>query len=351
MSLIRYFAAALYLQATAVSAADISVLLPLTGAAAKASESIRNGLLAAYYQSASQNKTSDNLVFYDTASYQDISLLLPQVVSPNTRMIIGPLLKEHVSQLIYNPPTVPVLALNRVNNLNGNGIWQYALAPEEEFLPQIRMMQQQGIKRIRVLAQTDANSERLRQGFEQTWQAEGGELLPTYILSQTTQDGLTQSIKKLLAEPQTAKTQAFYLASPQLALYTLPLLNFYQRAPLPVYSSSQSYDAEKTLLERQDLNGLRFCGLPWVIQPEQWPASQSVRDNFSPESSSYDRLVAFGADAWMISQQLESPAKRQLNGRTGTLVLTQGQVQRTPLCAEVINGKAQPYQPATGATR
>ena len=351
MSWIRYLATAMCLYATTSSAAEISVLLPLTGAAAKASESVRNGLLAAYYQAASPNKASDTLVFYDAAPYQDIIQLLPQAVTPNTRLIIGPLLKENLSQLMYNPPTVPVLALNRVNPSNGGSIWQYALAPEEELLPQIQLMKQQGIQRVRVLTLTDANSERLRQGFEQAWQADGGQLLPTYTLTQTSQDGLTQSIKKLLADPHTRSAQAFYLASPQQALYIMPLLNFYQRHPLPVYSASQSYDAEKTLLERQDLNGLRFCGLPWVIQPERWPANQALRDNFNPESSSYDRLAAFGADAWMISQHLERPVKHPLNGRTGTLVLSAGQVQRTPVCAEVIHGNAKAYQTTAGATR
>ena len=52
MSWTRYFAVALVMATTPLSAlaADISVLLPLTGATAKASESIRDGLLAGYYQ-------------------------------------------------------------------------------------------------------------------------------------------------------------------------------------------------------------------------------------------------------------------------------------------------------------
>ena len=47
MSWTRYLAVALALATTPVSAiaAEISVLLPLTGATAKASESIRDGLL------------------------------------------------------------------------------------------------------------------------------------------------------------------------------------------------------------------------------------------------------------------------------------------------------------------
>jgi outer membrane PBP1 activator LpoA protein len=321
----------------------------LTGPSAKASESIRDGLLAAYYQAINQQKTSDTLSFYDTTPYPDIAPLLAITATPETRLMIGPLLKEHVSQLLSTPPEMPVLVLNRVNSATSNNIWQFALAPEEEIGPLVQLMKQQGIKKVRILMQNDANSERLRQGFEQVWLAEGGELVPTYMLSSTANDGLTSSIKQLLAEPQTA--QAFYLASPQLSLYALPLLNFYQRSPVPVFSASQSYDAEKSLLERQDLNGLYFCGLPWIISPEQWALNQTIRDSSSPESSSYDRLFAFGADAWTISQQINLSKKTPINGRTGALSLVDGQVHRLPLCAEVINGKATPTKTTTRASR
>ncbi|PTQ89882.1 penicillin-binding protein activator [Agitococcus lubricus] len=351
MSWIRALGLSLALQSSLCVAGEISVLLPLSGATAKAAESIRSGLLAAYYQSLSQQKTSDNLVFYDTSAYNDITPLLEKLRNTDTKLIIGPLLKEHVAQTLSNPPLVPTLALNRVTQANGAYIWQFALAPEEEFAPLINLMQSQHIKKIRILAANDSNSERLRQGFEQAWQAQGGTLLPTYVLNQTEQDGLTQSIKQLIAESQQQKTEAFYLASPQLAAYVLPLLNFYQRNPLPIYSSSQAYDAEKSLLERQDLNGLFFCGTPWVIQPERWPSNQSLRDEFSPENSSYDRLAAFGADAWVVSQLLSSAPKSALQGRTGILVLKDGQVARTPLCAEVINGKAKAQSTTTGTTR
>ena len=347
MSWTRYLAVALALATTPVSAiaAEISVLLPLTGATAKASESIRDGLLAGYYQALAVDKASPSLHFYDTTPYPDLKPLLDIAISEDTSLIIGPLMKEHVNQLLENAPNVPVLALNRVNNANGGGVWQYALAPEEESLPLIAMMKQAGIKRVRTLMQADANSERLRQSFEQLWTAQGGELLPVFKLTQTDNDGLTASIKQLLAEPQTAKAQAFYLASPQLSLYAMPLLNFYQRQPIPVFSGSQSYDAEKSQLERQDLNGLGFCGLPSLITPQKWT------DTDDNPSAKFDRFYAFGADAWLISKQLTNPKKHPIAGRTGLLNLIDGQVQRTPACAEVKDGKATLSQTTVGASR
>lgn len=350
MSWTRHCAIALVLATASLPAlaADISVLLPLTGSTAKASESIRDGLLASYYQALAVDKASPTLHFYDTTPYPDLKPLLDMAISEETTLIIGPLLKEHVSQLLEHSPDIPVLALNRVNNTNGGGVWQFALAPEEETLPLVMMMRKAGIQRVRTLMQADANSERLRQSFEQVWTAQGGELLPAYPLTSTDNDGLTSSIKKLLAEPQTAKTQAFYLASPQLALYAMPLLNFYQRNPIPVYSGSASYEADKSQLERQDLNGLHFCGLPWLITPQKWPETS---EGLNGNKTNTDRFFAFGADAWAISQQLTSPKKHPFAGRTGLLNLIDGQVQRMPICAEVIDGKATIPQATTGLSR
>ena len=90
---------------------------------------------------------------------------------------------------------------------------------------------------------------------------------------------------------------------------------------------SQSYDAEKSQLERQDLNGLRFCGLPWLITPQKWQDSSEV---LSINKANYDRLYAFGADAWTVSQQLNNPKKHPIAGRTGLLNLIKGKYNVPP---------------------
>ena len=68
-------------------------------------------------------------------------------------------------------------------------------------------------------------------------------------------------------------------------------------------------------------------------------------------SAKFDRFYAFGADAWLISKQLTNPKKHPIAGRTGLLNLIDGQVQRTPACAEVKDGKATLSQTTVGASR
>lgn len=351
MSWTRYFAYALCCYTSSVMATETSVLLPLGGSTEKAAENIRNGLLAGYYHSLSTNSSNDAplLRFYDTTSINQIDSFV-QKISANSQQIIGPLLKEHVAAVLANPPSVPVLALNRINNNEYASIWQFALAPEEELEPLIQLIQQEKIQKIKIIGASDNNSKRLQTGFEQAWLAKNGVLLASYTLSVQNKEGIEQSVKALLAQPDINDVQAFYLASPQYAQQVLALLNFYKRNPVPIYSASQAYNAEKSQLERQDLNGLRFCGLPWVITPEKWVIQQKVRQAITPDSSSYDRLLAFGADAWSISQQLNQTQPLTIDGRTGLLTIHAGQVKRTPLCAKVTYGKAQAINTATGTT-
>jgi outer membrane PBP1 activator LpoA protein len=341
MSWTRYLACSL-LWCNIATASEISVLLPLSGSTATAAEQIRNGLLAGYYQEINQPANQHLLIrFYDTTSVSKMDTLVQRIEQAASSKVIGPLLKEHVSEMMSNPPNVPVLALNRVNNTPHSSVWQYALAPEDEFLPLAKLMRQEGIQQIRIIGQNDANSERLRLGFEQAWRSVGGMLTDNYMLTSTANDGFTQSVKKLLAEPASKQVQAFYLASPQSALYIMPLLSFYQRQPLPVYSASTAYDADKSVLERQDLNGLGFCGLPWQITPQKW----SVQD-----SAFSDRLFAFGADAWLLSKHISTHKPLSFSLRTGTLTLNEGQIQRQPLCAKVNHGTAQIFKPTQGTT-
>jgi outer membrane PBP1 activator LpoA protein len=184
MSWTRYFAYALCCYTSSVMATETSVLLPLGGSTEKAAENIRNGLLAGYYHALSTNSSNDAplLRFYDTTSINQIDSFV-QKISANSQQIIGPLLKEHVAAVLANPPSVPVLALNRINNNEYASIWQFALAPEEELEPLIQLIQQEKIQKIKIIGASDNNSKRLQTGFEQAWLAKNGVLLASYTLS------------------------------------------------------------------------------------------------------------------------------------------------------------------------
>ncbi|MFE8730295.1 penicillin-binding protein activator, partial [Aeromonas hydrophila] len=88
----------------------IAVLLPLSGNLEPQGAAIRNGMLMSY----KENQGQFTLNFYDTQSKPTIDLY-KQAIQEGADMIIGPLLKDRVEELLKTNPTVPILALNELD--------------------------------------------------------------------------------------------------------------------------------------------------------------------------------------------------------------------------------------------
>ncbi|RZU35365.1 putative lipoprotein LppC [Fluviicoccus keumensis] len=337
MSVIRSGIMLAMLLAGSANAEEIAILLPQSGPAAKAGMAVRDGLLAAFYQSDGAHSGGPRLNFRDSGAMVQVSPALDTLLTPSTRLLIGPLLRDQVAELLAAPPAVPVLALNRIPGKQVHGIWQFALSPEDEIAPLIGQLRQDGVQRVRILLQADDADERLRSAFETAWLAQGGQLLPAYALQESEQGGISASLRQLLAEPQTNRTQAFFLASPSLAVQVMPLLAFYRKTPIPVYSGSLAFDEIAPMLQKRDLDGLRFCGTPWILE-NHWPEQPVINAVSPPESGSFNRLYAFGADAWFIQQLL--PINKSITPalRTGHIHLDEEGLLRTPTCMEIQDG-------------
>lgn len=350
MSILRTGLLLSALIASPVLAEDIVVLLPQSGPAAKAGSAVRDGLLAGYYQTGGHRNTSLVLNFRDTGSQNHIKTILDSAMTPDTRLVIGPLLRDQVSAVLASPPSAPVLALNDVDHLAVPGVWEFALSPDDEMAPLAEAMKQDGIQRVRILMQADESGERLRQAFEMAWESRNGQLLPAFALQESNQGGISASLRQLLASPDTARTQAFFLASPSLALQVMPLLAFYQKQPQKVYTTSPAFDEIAPALQRRDLNGLRFCGAPWSME-NRWPEQPLLAAASPPDSGSFNRLQAFGADAWSLQRLLPARKPLTLGLRTGNIALDANGLQRTPVCMEILDGTPRPLTPNLRTSR
>lgn len=330
--------------AVPAAAGDVLVLLPQTGPAAKAGTAVRDGLLAGYYQTGGARNASLVLQFRDTATPTPVPTLIENALTPATRVVIGPLLREQVAELTASPPPVPVLALNRVENASTPGIWEFALSPEEEMPPLVNLMRQEGITQPHILMLADEPGERLRQSFQSAWTTTGGQPPPVHVLTENEQGGISASVRQLLQLPPARRPRALFLASPQLAVQLLPLLAFYQQQPVPVYTTSTAFDEIAPALQRRDLNGLRFCGTPWLTD-NRWPEKTVLDAAATPESGSFNRLHAFGADAWHLQALLPAPKPISQPLRTGRIDLDPHGLKRTPLCMEILDGTATALTP------
>ena len=289
------FALALAWQSSAY--AEVLVILPEQGGMAAAAQSVRDGLLAAYYD----RTTQPPLRFVHDDAQQPIDQLLAKTISPQTELVIGPLARERVEALIASAPRVPVLALNQVATEHAN-VWEFALAPEEDVSSLIKLMRADGVRDMLLLKEDQqTGNSRFEEVFLAAWQGK------VSVINQV---------------PTTLKRDQGILLLGSGAW--LEMLN-----DLPterIYSTAFAFNQVQPVKL-----GLQFCDIPALYRPE-WPELVRQAEQ-KPVSIAYQRLVAFGADAWQLALlRLSQAPSANLFGRTGALTLRHNQIERTPDC-------------------
>ena len=105
-------------------------------------------------------------------------------------------------------------------------------------------------------------------------------------------------------------------------------------ATIPELSRKRMYTVANAISEQHKLpQGIKFCDVP-VLYLADWPdvLQAYVKE---PVDMSYQRLIAFGGDAWQITQQYLSQPHLQhieFQGRTGRIEITDHSIQRSPQC-------------------
>ena len=277
--------------------AEVLVILPEHGGMAAAAHSVRDGLLAAYYDRTARPA----LRFVHDDPALPIDRLLANAISPQTQLVIGPLARDRVDALIASAPQLPVLALNQVEASHPN-VWEFALAPEEDVSRLIGLMRADGVREILLLKEDgQSGNSRFEQVLTTQWQ---GKLTP-----------VTQA-------PNTLKRGQGVLLLGSGAW--LEMLN-----DLPterIYSTAFAFNQVQPVKL-----GLQYCDIPALYRYE-WP--ELIREaEKKPVSIAYQRLVAFGADAWQLALlRLQQAQTAQLSGRTGELSMRNQQIERAPDC-------------------
>lgn len=329
----------------AEAARDIAVLLPQSGRMSRAADAIRDGLLAAYYQDSGAASDSPVLHFYDSDGTPPVELL-HQARAAGADFIIGPLDRERVDALVKAAPLpLPVLALNVVSG-DAADVAGFALAPEDEIQRLVEWMTQQGVRRPLLLVAPDEASQRQLHLLQAAWQQSHPAAPAVFTLDAARKGGIAAAIKELLAR-QGAATDALVLATPALAQQVRPALAYY-RSSLPLYSLAAAWEPGGDASALYDLEGMRFCDQPWMLEAAR-PEQEALYAALPRPGSSYDRLYAFGADAWTLARSWQAlQAGASLPLRTGLLRLEDGHtLHRQPTCAEVRNGTALPlWSPA-----
>ena len=340
---------------------SIAVLLPMRGPLAGAATAVRDGFLAALYADPeSGNGNNVNVRFYDSSS--DALGAYGEAVTDGAEAIVGPLRKEAVAELAGTTLPVPVLALNRLTEpgIVNAFLRQFALAPEDEAVEVADRAWVDGHREMLVLTPTTDFGQRVAAAFRERWEALGGQLLETRgydpgendfsepitaLLDLSASESRYRALRGVLGrslefEPRRRRDAdaVFLVALPRQARLLKPQLAFHHAADLPVFATSHVYEPGTPPEANRDLDGLRFCDMPWTLG-----AMDSVLAGGLPTANGTGgRLFALGTDAYGLLPylaRLQADPGSRLDAQSGLLWLdAQGVVHRQLLCAEFAEG-------------
>ncbi|MDT8397165.1 MAG: penicillin-binding protein activator [Pseudomonadales bacterium] len=345
----------------------IALLLPLQ---TQAGIVIRDSFMSAYFDILSIGGKVPEIQFYDTTNTPDIVSLYDQAAAGGAEMIIGPLQKQHVSELLATRGlSVPTLMLNNVEGARPQSrvLYQFALSPENEARQVAHKAWQDGHQRVAILSPLETAGDdfysRKRQSFIDEWQKLGGKIVSqevfrddyTAVIESLLDLGKSNyrrdQLSKLLGRPLVFTPRRrqdidfiFLIAQPVAARQIKPTLAYLFAGDLPVYATQDVYSGTSRPLQDQDLNGIVFSESPWLLSSGD-ELRLDIQTLFPQNNSLYKRLQAFGIDAFRLYprlKQLETLKDGYINGATGVLRMGQNRNIIGELSwARIENGKAE----------
>ncbi len=345
----------------------IAILLPESGRYAGVARALQNGFLAAYYQQ--EPDLRPQLLFYDSSNPEHVWPLYQQAVAAGADLVVGPLNKEAVAQLARaGELETPVLALNEVTPevLPPSDLYQFSLSPEDEARQVAERAWIDGFSRGLVLTPSGSWGDRIFEAFRDRWEKLGGTVLErqeydprendftqpiTALLNLDQSDARHQQLQRLLGkrlefEPQRRQDAdfLFLVAKVQKARAIRPQLQFHRAVDLPVYTTSHAYSGKQSPKDDQDLEGVMFLDIPWLlIREDDDPLSRERLARLLPDSQvRYQRLYAMGIDSYQLLPhlaRLQNSPGEMMAGKTGNLYLDRiNHVHRQLIWAKINNG-------------
>lgn len=293
---------------------------------------------------------------YDTSS-QPLNQVLNQVQQDGASIVVGPLLKPNVEELVRSNTPLNVLAMNEPENVqNRANICYFALSPEDEARDAADHIWQQGQRNPLLLVPRSALGDRVTRAFAEQWQHLGGAAVlqqkfgsvselkmginsgsgialtgspvASSLPSQqaTTIGGLTIPAPPTDAQitvGTSGNVDAVYIVASQDEIALIkPMIAMRTGSHngATLYASSRSAQGNTGPDFRLEMEGLQFSEIPMLAGDNpglQQQALAAVNNDYS-----LARLYAMGVDAWSLANhfsQMRQVQGFQLNGNTGTL--------------------------------
>jgi outer membrane PBP1 activator LpoA protein len=330
------------------AAAPLPAPVAATPAAQPAAQPVNAPAVQPQPEVATTNPAAE-LKIYDTTS-QPMSQLLAQVQQDGATIVVGPLLKENVEEVMKSNTSLNVLALNQPGKVeNRPNLCYFALSPEDEARDAARHIHDQGKQTPLLLVPRGALGDRVVSAFADEWVKLGGGTVLQQRLGSTAElksgvngggisltgspvSTLPSSVDSSLGNPGDVPVSsggsidaAYIVATPEQIGYIKPLIAMRNgsQSNVTLYASSRSAQGTSGPDFRLEMEGLQYSEIPMLAGSNpalMQQALSAVRNDYS-----LARLYAMGADAWSLAnhfaQMRQSPGY-ELNGNTGDLTAT-----------------------------
>lgn len=289
------------------------------------------------------------LKIYDTTS-QPMSQLLAQVQQDGATIVVGPLLKNNVEEVIKSNTSLNVLALNQPEKVeNRANICYFALSPEDEARDAAHHIHDQGKQTPLLLVPRGSLGDRVVSAFANEWLKIGGGTVLQQRIGSTSElkssvnsgisltgspvSTLPSAQDSALGSPSDVPVSsggsvdaAWILATPEQIGYIKPMIALRNgsQSNVTLYASSRSAQGTAGPDFRLEMDGLQYSEIPMLAGSNpalMQQALSAVRNDYS-----LARLYAMGADAWSLANhfsQIRQVPGFELNGNTGDLTATQ----------------------------
>ncbi len=356
---------------------QLALLLPFSGAYAKAAAAIRDGFLSAWYAAPGDKPL---VKLYD-ANPENARQVYQQAVADGAEFVVGPLEKQAIAKLATLPePAVPTLALNQAPGVGGAAdgaapssafprLIQFGLSPEDEARQAARRAYGDGHVRALVIVPNDQWGQRLHRAFQEAWQRLGGTVLEQVaynpqggdyslpvkqLLNLDDSEGraarLRRTLNRSLSSAPRRRQDAdmiFMAAFPVAARRLAPQFRFHHAEDIPMYATSHVFTGKVNPRADADLNNILFVDMPWLLEAREnvSPVASLVETHFAAADSPYQRLYALGVDAFHLAPRLPRLVFEEdadFLGVTGRLTLSRdGRIRRAPAWARIVDGRPQ----------
>jgi uncharacterized protein len=347
---------------------QIALVLPLSGRQQAASIAVRDGFMAALLQQDVSQRPVVNV--YDSTQI-GAATAYGRALADGAQFIVGPLTKDEVAAVANSGQvSIATLALNQLADeaVPPPLMFQFALDPEEEARQVAQRVVTDGRTRGLVLLPNNEWGQRVFRAFDSELKTLGGTIAALRFYDPTARDYSQPIRSALLIDESRARANAlsaamgtrfefeprrrgdaqfvFMGAQPVQGRSLRPGLLFHMAGDLPVYATSDIFEPNVTA--NNDLEGVMFPDMPWVISPDA--VSSELRDALSTHwplrARGRGRLYAFGFDAYRLIPLLKAGRfgrEHAIPGMTGLLsVDDHGRVHRELDWARVSNGRAAP---------